>query len=637
LVTLRSHADDKAPETDKLSSRAETTIDIHALPYTRDSGWNELHACLLNTRTSIIDEVLAWIRRPDISGSQQVYFLADVAGSGKTALAHAIAWRCSDEGLLVSSFFFDRKAGRTSPRDFVSSLARDLCSRSKEVAERVSLALKAQPSLAQSLSLVQCFRKLVLEPVTHCHIDGPIVVVIDALDEGDSAGLIKILRHDVPKLPGNFRIFLTSRPERTILQGLSPDIRPHTIDIHGTANLDDIALYIDHRMKEIALEHELENWPNPDVSEKLKEKAEGLFIWVATVCEYLLRQVSHPDKTLEELLNSMRESQLPPEKKMDSLYSTILSKCHWDDSHFVAGYQDVMGVIVAAEIPLSVDAIQKIHGDNLKLRVKAILSPLASLVTGLTRVDDRVRMLHDSFREFITRRAEVPKHVHAKKNSARLATLCLQTLNETFATTISGTGYLSEHADSPFGIPYLEVDHITEEQWYAARFWLAHIVKVAKPVDPQVVELLRTFLSRHLTTWIEVLISRWPYESLTPIRRWLEVSTSVLPAPTLITLTRVYGSQKNLPENQELSRIISNKKLAQLLCGLVICLGSEDRQREALDVLDELSDMKARVVYSESDDEDTDESMPGLQTTDPESELELSSEPEWPWEVGRSP
>jgi hypothetical protein len=467
---------------------------------------------------------LKWIKKPGISGIGQIFFVSDVVGSGKTALAHAIARECVYNGFPLSSFFFDRKAGRTNPRDFVSTLARDLGSWSDEVARRITLALRAEPGLAISQSISLVFQKLILDPVAQSHTDGPFVVVIDALDQIDNEELLTILRRRVPNLPGNFRFFLTFRPEGSILRRLVPNnIQPYTLNIHEAENRTDMALYIDHRLADIAEHHGLNDWPNPDLFDKFLEKAEGLFIWVATVCEYLLRQVVYPDKMLEVLLESMGESQLPPDQKMDSLYSTILDKCHWEDTDFVEGYQQVMGAIVAAKLPLTSDALQAIHGPE--PRVQAILLRLASLVTGVTQTHTHhpVRILHNSFREFITLRAlDLPgRHIRTREHSARLATLCLHILNDIFASEISGTGYLS--IDSGKGIPDVEVDHITEEGWYAVRFWHAHIIKVAKPVQNEVVVALRTFLSKHLITWVEVLVSRWPYQSLTSVRRWLKV------------------------------------------------------------------------------------------------------------------
>jgi hypothetical protein len=225
---------------------------------------------------------------------------------------------------------------------------------------------------------------------------------------------------------------------------------------------------------------------------------------------------------LEGLLETASEH-LPPEQKMDALYSTILATCHWDDAYFAKGYQQVMGGIVVGEIPLTSNALQAVYGPE--PRVGVILSRLASLITGVTHAVYPLRIPHISFREFITLRAPSPYHICTTEHSAQLARLCLRILGDIFASEIAGTSYLSKNADlkSELGIPEVMVDRITEGEWYAIRFWHAHIVKLAKPVENEVVVALHTFLSLHLITWVEVLISKWPYQPLTSVRRWIKV------------------------------------------------------------------------------------------------------------------
>ncbi|KAF8205690.1 hypothetical protein K438DRAFT_1451667, partial [Mycena galopus ATCC 62051] len=149
------------------------------------AGWDDKRTCLPGTRRAEINQVMDWVWAKDLSGMQQIYFLADVVGSGKTALAHSIAQRCSDCKLLASSFFFDRNMGRTRPRDLILNLARDLGSKFPQVAEYISLALRENLNLALSQPVSQVFEKLVLGPVMQSRVAGPIVVVVDALHDAE--------------------------------------------------------------------------------------------------------------------------------------------------------------------------------------------------------------------------------------------------------------------------------------------------------------------------------------------------------------------------------------------------------------------------------------------------------------------
>ncbi|KAJ6506017.1 hypothetical protein DFH09DRAFT_809033, partial [Mycena vulgaris] len=421
--------------------------------------------------------------------------------------------------VLASSFFFDRKSGRTSPRNFVFNLARDLGRRIPTVSQQISLALGADPDLLLSQPISHLFKTLVFDPVMASKIDGPLVVIIDALNEADAPDLDNILCSQIPNLPGMFRVFVTCRPERRVLHRLGSDIPRHDFAIHQKENRKDIAIYVDHRLDDIAANHELKNWPTSKLKAKLLKRAEGLFIWVATICDYLLDQATYPDKKLERLLETLvNMPPLPPVKKMDSLYSTILETRNWDDEDFIEGYQQVLGVMVSQKMALNVDALQELHGAM--PRVKAILTPLASLITGLTGFDQPAQILHGSFCEYITARATAPRYILPGSQNARLAVLCMGILNKMFSATIGGCGYME--IEPAVGIPDVEVDHFTEEQWYAARFWPAHIVEVVNPTE-EVMGALREFLSKHLTTWIEVLASKSTYQSLIPVRKWLKV------------------------------------------------------------------------------------------------------------------
>ncbi|KAJ6480420.1 hypothetical protein C8R45DRAFT_352917 [Mycena sanguinolenta] len=538
-----------------------SNISATALPYTTTAGWDDTKTCLVGTRRPFTDVVLHWVHQPDLHGTQQIFLLADVVGSGKTALAHTIAEKCSDLGLLISAFFFDSKPGQNNPRSFVFNLARDLASRFPQVAENISQALKGDPNMLLSQPVSRLFKALVFQPVIATNIAGPLVVVIDALNEAESAEMQNILRTQIPKFPGNFRVFVTSRPDRSVLRGLGPEIAPVDLAIHGAENRADIAVYVDYKLAEISLEHNLDNWPDPQLITEFLDRAEGLFIWVAIICEYLM-QVSCPDRMLERLLASMREAQLLPEQKIDQLYSTVLDGPQWDDIDFLEGYPQVMGTLVVQRIPMTVDALQQLHGSM--PRVRNILFPMASLITGLHSSIQPARILHTSFREYITQRAKGKRQIQAKFHHGRLVTLCLELLNTLFSAKIIGCGYMQSRRWSE--IENVEVEHFTEEQWYAVEFWIAHLVQVGTPT-PEIITALRKFLSRHLATWIEVVVSKRRYQSLIPIRKWVEAARATLVGH--ITHKGMSNPLRRLP-----------KRLAQ-----------DGRHNEALQVIEDLKDM----------------------------------------------
>ena len=503
------------------------TATLDKLPYAVGASWSPKAACLPNTREGLLEDIWKWIYSTDVKDTAEIFCLTSVAGAGKSAIAHTVAQRCHDEGLLASSFFFNREvAGRNEPNTLFSTIARDLAGRSMGFCEQISLAIESDRSLATA-SISRQFGPLILLPCLRYPVDRPVVIVIDALDEGYDNELLEILRDEIPKLPGTFRIFLTFRvmEDINVLLSQANHVRLRTIDIHERTNLEDIAIYVKRRLRGVAEMQKLgENWPDQQLVDEFTRKAEGLFQWAATVSRYLCR-TTYPDNKLRLLLSESVPTGLSAEKKMDDLYSAILRACDWDDDDFVEGYTLVMGAILAAKTPLSTSALQSLHRTTPTLRISEVVPRLGSLLTGLTDTKRPVQILHLSLRDFLTVRAQLSQDykqfcVSEKEHSERLALLCLTILNEDLKQDTPGIGYIAGHLP---GIPKITESDISEELSYACRFWMDHIIDIESPVPSHLIRLLRDFVSTRLILWIELLTCKDKFQKLLKLRTWAQV------------------------------------------------------------------------------------------------------------------
>jgi hypothetical protein len=298
-----------------------------------------------------------------------------------------------------------------------------------------------------------------------------------------------------------------------------------------------LLLYIHNRLRYVSLTKRLgTDWPHPQLELDFTAKAEGLFLWVATVTDYLCT-ITYPKKKLATLLYERNTGSLRAESKMDDLYAEILIGCNWDDEDFVDGYHLVVGAIMVARTPLSINALQSLHRTHPTLDITEILRPLASLFTGLADPSRQVQTIHLSSRDFLTHRAQ-SSHLHQhfyinkKEHSQRLALLCLMVMNEDLQAAIPGTGYLTGQMAATEGIPSIKKSDVSEVLWYACRFWGEHIIDVEAPVSETLLDGLRIFFSAHLAVWMEVLISNFQFQSLDNVRAWLLVR--ILPATLVI-------------------------------------------------------------------------------------------------------
>ena len=169
----------------------------------------------MGTRVAFLDFIINWVNNPT---SERGLVLFGQAGTGKSSIA-----RLFDEmHHLTSSFIFPRReqSARKAYHLF-TTLARDLADRYPSFKIAFGNVVKDNIALrVGTRDYETLFEWLILEPLKDVHIVGPILVIINALDEsGDASGgtgLHTFLAKNLIKLPSNFRVVITSRPEHAI-------------------------------------------------------------------------------------------------------------------------------------------------------------------------------------------------------------------------------------------------------------------------------------------------------------------------------------------------------------------------------------------------------------------------------------
>ncbi len=274
--------------------------------------------CLENTRTEILASIMTWAcaplhsgsRRGDghVDGSQRVYWLNGMAGTGKTTIARTVARRCADAGRLGASYFFARGGGeRETARNLVSSIAVQLAARGPPaLRQHICHAVCAHDGIANK-SLLDQWRRLVLRPLektvgassaaegteAEAEVEAdatalnvfPLVVVIDALDEcGDESEIalvLQLLSEQWGGAASQLRIFMTSRPEAVIRHHISdlPANEWRHIILHrlNPPVVDhDISLFFEDRLGVVKRERQLPpEWPGSANIQRLVQKAGG--------------------------------------------------------------------------------------------------------------------------------------------------------------------------------------------------------------------------------------------------------------------------------------------------------------------------------------------------------------------------
>jgi len=492
----------------------ELVANIREIPYGTGSRFTPDKGCLTGTRTAFLDFIVNWVNDPS---SERTLVLFGQAGTGKSSIAHEIARRFDKIHRLTTSFIFLRKEqSKREAYHLFTTLARDLSDRYPSFKTALGRVVKDNSSLrAGTRDYGTLFECLILEPLKGLHIVGPTLVVVDALDEsGDATGRIGLhtfLAKNLIRLPSNFRVLITSRPEdgieSALMEARSVSIKRMDDPELAAKTDDDISAFLRERLPS----DEFRNHGGA-----LAIKAEGLFQWAAVASQFIRdppgRFGYSKKKVISHLLKpSANRARQDP---LDELYKEVLEG-YVTDREARLLFRTVVGQLITAFEPLSIRSLTTLQqyasydgdgdGDDRDATV-TLLRRLGSLLTNVNSSDESLPIipLHTSFRDFLTNKVKSGDFCVGLRDSHRqLARSCLGLLLNDLKFNICKveTSYLANNDVKDLRS---RVDkHIPPALLYACRFWGDHLEHTDFGIDLFV--QLRTFFEEKFLFWLEAL------------------------------------------------------------------------------------------------------------------------------------
>jgi energy-coupling factor transporter ATP-binding protein EcfA2 len=366
--------------------------------------------CYPGTRERVISEITRCIEK-----GEPICWLNGPAGSGKSAISHAIAELYAAKGRLAADFFFFRGAGKRSKiAGLIPTLAYRLSISLPATKSFILKRLEDDPDIFHKAQKHQ-FMKLIIEPIratTKSRLSfllpaKPLVIVIDGLDEcDDKPGMAEFITAVVdtflgdPRLP--LQIFVTSRVEEHIRDKLAIPgaylVSRHLALEQYDANID-IRAFFQSRFSEIrhVKDRLMKNVPTPWPSEGeldiLVEKSGGLFIFAVTLMRFMDVGTVPPGESL--LPQERLRTALTAEVGLDTLYRDILSVARRDHN-----FDQVIGTVMLLRSPLPITFL----GHLLQLSAEAIVQSVWGIQSILKipgNDDEPIQLFHTSLRDFL--------------------------------------------------------------------------------------------------------------------------------------------------------------------------------------------------------------------------------------------
>jgi hypothetical protein len=467
----------------------------------------------MGTRVAFLDFIINWVNSP---ASERGLVLFGQAGTGKSSIAHEIARRFDKMHRLTSSFIFIRREQSVRMAyHLFTTLARDLADRYPSFKFALGNVIKDNTALrVGTRDYHTLFESLILEPLSNLHIVGPILVVIDALDEsGDTTGRIGLhafLAKNMIRLPSNFRVVITSRPEHAIMSALveAPSVKVKYMDDTELAaeTHEDILAFFRQNLPSNELTH---------YTEALAIKAEGLFQWASVASQLILDPPAHfgysEAKCIKHLLESSTNRR--GQDLLDELYQEVLEG-YFKDQEARDLFRSVVGQVITSIEPLSIRSLIPLRqhasfDEDSNAAVTGILRRLGSLLSNVNSSDKNLPIipLHTSFRDFLTNKDKSGDfYIGVRDVHHQLAHSCLNLLLDPlngvrFNICNLETSYFAN--DDVDDLNTRVNQYIPPALLYACRFWDDHLKHTNFTMD--LFRKVITLLKEKFLFWLEAL------------------------------------------------------------------------------------------------------------------------------------
>ncbi|KAA1467062.1 hypothetical protein DENSPDRAFT_68668 [Dentipellis sp. KUC8613] len=474
--------------------------------------------CLPGTRTKMINDITGWIH--DTSRGR-VLWLSGPVGTGKSSVANSIAGLLKGMGRLGASYRFDKQV---DPSAFFRQIAYQLARIDKSVKDTMLSVLTQRGDIASAALPDQAMR-IVVRPLHTVDLVGPVVIVIDALDEirhRDSRIRDDILAFFSNKdfaLPDYVKILITSRD--------NPHVRLHlqTRGGYETLSIDDyddtpadICLFVRRRLSEIkTLAGIARGWPPVGADRKLAERAGRQFQWASITCQFIAES---PRSRLALVLSSNAITH-DGTRQLDALYNSIIQSAYearGSDRSYVSEFRYVVGCITAGKIPFRTDDLNSLLDleDDCYSQVQLpdrksfymegaaqLLSSVRPLFSSTTTTHGRpgpLHLVHTSLFEFLTDSDRCANfYIDLSYWNLVLAIQCVKTLNVELDVEDS-TGQSRQSN-------ILTARPVSGALRYACQFFARHISELENRQHYMLMSQMNLFLSKRLFRWIELMLS----------------------------------------------------------------------------------------------------------------------------------
>ncbi|KAK0234412.1 hypothetical protein EDD85DRAFT_792463 [Armillaria nabsnona] len=411
--------------------------------------------CMQGTRVATINTMVSWIAQCDGG----MMWCKGLAGTGKSSLMETLHdLLTADIGgrSRLAAFIRYDHIQYSNASKLITSIAYALGMFDDRIGMAISRVIQTSRSVATMSDPSAQFRLLLrgpLETLPNLVDEGPLVVIVDGLDECDAFDdLLAVLAEGFgPKLPF-MRLVISSRPVHHIATAFKE--RDGICTLHlDTSSKDvdrDIQFYLERQFATVGNPAFQAKCKELGAIERLAARASGLFIWAATVAKFV-----HSFPAISRLQSLLATEALATLYR--TALNTLVSELPGANADVKKYVRNVLGAVLVAETPpgMTEDILDNLVLDEGSPPSHHIVSMLGSVLSPETE-DSPIRSIHKSLNDFLQNRSrcgdewfvDVPLHRRAiAKRCLDASQLFLQKWSPKIDMDIAAIPvYISEYA-----------------------------------------------------------------------------------------------------------------------------------------------------------------------------------------------
>ncbi|KAK0481276.1 hypothetical protein IW261DRAFT_1562554 [Armillaria novae-zelandiae] len=372
-------------------------------------------SCTPGTRVETINMMVSWIAKCN----GEVMWCNGMAGTGKSSLMGTLhdllTAHIGGRSRLAAFIRYDHIQYKDASKLF-TSIAYALGMFDDRIGMAISKVIQTSRTVVTMSDLSDQFRLLLREPlesVLELCDEGPLVIIVDGLDESNvsnaSKEVVAVLAEGFGQTLPFIRLIVSSRPVHHIdtVFRRQHGVYPLHLDISSESVNRDIRFYLEQEFATVKDSAFQEKCRELHAIDKLAERASGLFIWAATVAKFVC---AFPTKSR---LQALLTIEIPNDaiEALTTLYhtalNTIVSEIPGANADIKKYVCDVLGAVLAAKTP---PGMTEVILDTLILDEDSppssrIVSMLGSVLTPETN-DSPIQLIHKSFDDFLQNQSQ---------------------------------------------------------------------------------------------------------------------------------------------------------------------------------------------------------------------------------------